>query len=54
MMCMTLFGVRLLGLVLPDLNPGWSPEWGAKALPQGRRVRGDFLEEGHCSWGYEG
>ena len=21
---------------------------------EGGRVRGDFLEEGHCGWGYEG
>lgn len=37
-----------------NLNPRWRPEWGAKALPPGRRVRGDFLEESHWGWGCAG
>ena len=35
-------------------NPRWRPKWGAKALPPGRRVRGDSLEESHWGWGCAG
>ena len=37
-----------------DVDPGWSPEGGAKGLLQDRRIKGNFLEEGHWGWGCEG
>lgn len=52
--CGPLFGVRAPGPCpsrKADLDPGWSPEWGVEAVPQGRSVRRDFPQGGALELG---